>query len=51
MLQSSRDGMQDRFKTIYGAAGRPCPRCGEPIAQRPQGRDNRLTYWCPGCQR
>jgi endonuclease-8 len=51
MLQSSRDGMQDRFKTIYGAAGRPCPRCGERIAQRPQGLDNRLTYWCPGCQR
>jgi endonuclease VIII len=51
MLQSSRDGMQDRFKTIYGTAGRPCPRCGELIAQRPQGLGNRLTYWCPGCQR
>ena len=51
MQQSARDGVQDRFKVIYGRAGRPCPRCGTPIAQRPQGLDNRLTYWCPGCQR
>jgi endonuclease VIII len=50
MLQSSRDGMQDRFRTIYGTAGRPCPRCGTLVAQRAQGLDNRLTYWCPGCQ-
>jgi endonuclease-8 len=50
MQQSARDGMQDRFKVIYGTAGRPCPRCGEIILQRPQGLDNRLTYWCPGCQ-
>jgi endonuclease-8 len=51
MQQSARDGQQDRFKTIYGTAGRPGPRCGERIRQRPQGLDNRLTYWCPGCQR
>ena len=51
MQQSARDGVQDRFKVIYGRAGRPCPRCGTSIAQRPQGLDNRLTYWCPGCQR
>jgi endonuclease-8 len=50
MLASAQDGRQDRHRTIYGAAGRPCPRCGELIAQRPLGLDNRLTYWCPGCQ-
>jgi endonuclease-8 len=51
MQQSAADGRHDRLRTIYGAAGRPCPRCGTPIAQRAQGLGNRLTYWCPGCQR
>ena len=51
MQASARDGNQTRFKTIYGRAGRPCPRCGAPIRQRGQGDDNRLTYWCAGCQR
>jgi endonuclease-8 len=50
MQQSARDGMQDRFKTIYGTAGRPCPRCGATIAARAQGDDGRMTWWCPGCQ-
>lgn len=40
-----------RPKRIYGAlARRPCPRCGGRIAQRGQGDDNRVTYWCTGCQ-
>ena len=51
MQQSARDGMQDRFKQIYGKAGRPCPRCGVAIRQRGQWDDNRPTYWCPSCQR
>jgi endonuclease-8 len=51
MQQSARDGMQDRWRSVYGAAGRPCPRCGGIIQQRQQGLGNRLTYWCPGCQR
>jgi endonuclease-8 len=50
MRQSALDGMQDRFKTIYGAAGRPCPRCGALIRARSQGDDGRTTWWCPGCQ-
>jgi len=37
-------------KSIYKAAGRPCPRCGAQIRSRGQGDDNRTTYWCPGCQ-
>jgi endonuclease VIII len=37
--------------SVYGRAGRPCPRCGEDIRARGQGDDNRSTYWCPGCQR
>jgi endonuclease-8 len=35
---------------VYGRARLPCRRCGTPIAVRPQGRDARLTYWCPECQ-
>jgi endonuclease-8 len=50
MLQSARDGNQSHFRTVYGAAGRPCPRCGAPIRVRGQGDDNRSTYWCAACQ-
>ena len=35
---------------VYGRANRPCARCGAPIRVRRQGRLNRPTYWCPGCQ-
>jgi endonuclease VIII len=53
MRESARTGDQRRFRTIYGTAGRPCPRCGasQPIRSRGQGDENRITYWCPGCQR
>jgi endonuclease VIII len=52
MRISATDGMQDRFRVIYGKAGQPCPRCGPPalIASRGQGDGNRITYWCPACQ-
>jgi endonuclease VIII len=51
MLQSARDGNQARHRRIYGRVGQPCPRCGARIRSRGQGDDNRITYWCPGCQR
>ncbi len=36
---------------VYGRGGRPCRRCGTPIASTRQGRDlPRTTYWCPTCQ-
>ncbi len=35
---------------VYGRAGQPCRRCGEPICRRLQGEDARMTYWCPRCQ-
>ncbi|MGI8728555.1 MAG: hypothetical protein ACR2LK_00900 [Solirubrobacteraceae bacterium] len=41
----------DAHRVIYSRAGRPCPRCGEPVRSRGQGDDNRITYWCAGCQR
>ncbi|HEV2135213.1 MAG TPA: DNA-formamidopyrimidine glycosylase family protein [Terracidiphilus sp.] len=36
---------------VYGRAGEPCRRCGERIHRRIQGRDARVTFWCPMCQR
>jgi endonuclease-8 len=52
MQRSAADGNQRRHRRIYGAAGRPCPRCGPRarIEARGQGDDNRTTYWCPACQ-
>jgi endonuclease-8 len=52
MQRSAADGMQDRFKVIYGKAGLPCPRCGpeSSIQVRGQWDHNRPTFWCPKCQ-
>ena len=35
---------------VYGRTGRPCPRCGTPVASGVVGDDGRRSYWCPGCQ-
>lgn len=35
---------------VYGRDGRPCRRCGTPIRAAKQGKDARITYWCPSCQ-
>jgi endonuclease-8 len=35
---------------VYGRAGKPCRRCATPVKMAKQGRDARLTYWCPACQ-
>ncbi len=40
-----------RPKQIYGRGRRPCARCGGRVMTRGQGDDNRVTYWCSGCQR
>jgi endonuclease VIII len=50
MQRSAADGDPRRHRRIYGAAGRPCPRCGSRIESRGQGDSNRTTYWCPACQ-
>src|SRR3954454_7083321 len=52
MQASANDGRQDRWRQIYNAAGRPCPRCGPPalIRARGQGDGNRSTFCCPSCQ-
>ncbi|MFN2450965.1 MAG: Fpg/Nei family DNA glycosylase [Candidatus Dormibacteria bacterium] len=35
---------------VHGRSGRPCPRCGRPVAMRAQGHQARLVYWCRHCQ-
>jgi endonuclease-8 len=35
---------------VYGRAGQPCRRCGEPVRRRIQGPDARVTFWCALCQ-
>jgi endonuclease VIII len=37
-------------RSVYRKAGRPCPRCGEPIRSHGVGDVNRTAYWCPACQ-
>jgi endonuclease-8 len=44
-------GATRRPRAVYRRAGRPCPRCGAPVRGRGQGEDNRITFWCAGCQR
>ncbi len=45
-------GSLDRTQrlAVYGRAGKPCVRCGRPIARVKQGPDARSTYWCEHCQ-
>jgi endonuclease VIII len=51
MRRSVSSGYTARPRSVYGQAGRPCPRCGTTIRRCGQGEHNRTTYWCPGCQR
>jgi len=51
MAVSARDGFTARPRAVYRRGGEPCPRCGTQIRRRGQWEDNRLTFWCPGCQR
>jgi endonuclease VIII len=49
LMQASLDGGRSG-RAVHRRAGRPCPRCGAAIGSRGQGDDNRIAYWCPGCQ-
>jgi endonuclease-8 len=47
---TARKGFASRPRAVYNRAGQPCPRCGTTILLRGQGENNRITFWCPGCQ-
>jgi len=51
MPLSARQGPGARPRSVYRRTGEPCVRCGTPIRGRGQWENNRITYWCPGCQR
>jgi endonuclease-8 len=51
MRRSADEGFGARPREVYNRAGRPCKRCGTLIRSRGQGDDNRVTFWCSGCQR
>ncbi len=51
MAAAVREGLPARPRAVYRRTGMPCPRCGTAIRARGQGEENRLTFWCPGCQR
>jgi endonuclease VIII len=38
---------------VYGRAGQPCRRCGTAIRRADQGEvlEERITFWCPSCQK
>ena len=50
MARSARDGHLARPRAVYGRRGEACGRCGTTIRGAGQGEENRVTYWCPGCQ-
>ncbi|MCX6466241.1 MAG: DNA glycosylase [Pseudonocardiales bacterium] len=44
------DPRPGRRHFVYGRKGRPCLRCGTPVAFAPAGHRARETWWCPRCQ-
>lgn len=49
LMRASVEGRRPE-RRVYRRTGRPCSRCGTPIASRGQGDANRTAYWCPACQ-
>ena len=49
-MRASVGGSRPPRREAYRRAGRPCRRCGTPIASRGLGDANRTAYWCPSCQ-
>ncbi|MFE6224756.1 DNA-formamidopyrimidine glycosylase family protein [Streptomyces sp. NPDC057854] len=58
LLEENKDRPERRTTTsrrpgtplyVYGRKGRPCLRCGAAIRKAELG--DRVTYWCPSCQR
>lgn len=45
----NQEGGYQNLHRVYGRAGQPCPRCGDPILRVVQAQ--RSTFYCRGCQR
>jgi endonuclease VIII len=46
------DSRRGREHWVFERRGKPCRRCGTPVAAADQGRapHQRISYWCPRCQ-
>jgi endonuclease-8 len=51
LRRTTRQAHGEENLWVYGRAGKPCRKCGTPIASARRGTDARPTYWCPSCQR
>lgn len=49
LMVNGESGRNAAFLVAYGQAGRPCPRCSDPLKKMVVG--GRGTTWCPRCQR
>ena len=49
-MRAAVEAGREPRRQVYGAAGRPCPRCRTPIRSGGLGEANRTAYWCPVCQ-
>jgi endonuclease VIII len=50
LRQTNRSMDPDQNLWVYGRAGKPCRKCGTPIAMKKMGIEARSTYWCSNCQ-
>ncbi len=50
LRRTTRSASGEENLWVYGRGGKPCRRCGTPIASAKRGIDARSTYWCPTCQ-
>ena len=51
LMRDAVDSGRGRRHRVYRRAGQPCPRCRTRVKSWGQGDDNRMSYWCPTCQR
>jgi formamidopyrimidine-DNA glycosylase len=49
-MRTTTTGLSGARHAVYRRSGKPCPRCGGPIARIVQGPMRRSTYYCPLCQ-
>ncbi|MEX0993077.1 MAG: DNA-formamidopyrimidine glycosylase family protein [Solirubrobacterales bacterium] len=51
MKREVRHGGRLAGGEVFEQGGKGCRRCGRRIRVRGQWDENRMTYWCPGCQK
>lgn len=49
--RTTRVALQGPTLWVYSRSGKPCLKCGTRIKSVIQGRNSRITYYCPSCQK